>query len=153
LCPALSFKKIVPNIKNQAVNLQTKDIMKAQRVYGFLVVLLLIITSKIYSQQQMPLIAQNMPPGLQSFPIFQNPDVNPSYFFKDQLLKKNYACNLYNDALFVIKSDFYLNYMGFFCRKELMIEKMTSIPFRLRLGSLEYVNRIEGKDRFVTPRR
>jgi hypothetical protein len=35
--------------------------------------------------------------------------------------------------------------LGYFCRKEVEIEKMTHLPLRLRLGSLQEVNRLEGK--------
>lgn len=44
-----------------------------------------------------------------------------------------------------IEQSFYTNGLGFFCRKELEIEKLSSIPFRFRLGSLAYVDYLEQK--------
>jgi hypothetical protein len=139
----LGFKKIVPIIKNQAVNLRTNDIMKSQRVYQFLVVLLLILPGRNFSQQQMPLIAQKIPHAPQSFPIF---NLYGTYYF--QPFKKIPGYNLNNDSIRVINSNFYANHLGFFCRGELLFEKMTYVPLRFRLGSLDYVNRMEGKTKF-----
>jgi len=44
-----------------------------------------------------------------------------------------------------IPANFYSANTGFFCKKELLLEKKTKIPFRFRLGTLEYCDRLEGK--------
>lgn len=45
----------------------------------------------------------------------------------------------------IIPSDYYTKNLGFFCKKELQLEKAIKIPFRFRLGSIEYVDQLEGK--------
>jgi hypothetical protein len=46
-----------------------------------------------------------------------------------------------------IPQNIYSKNLAFFCRTELQLEKHTKIPFRFRLGSMDYVDALEGKKR------
>ena len=129
--------------------------MKSQRVYQFLVVLLLMLPVRIFCQQQLPRIAQNSPHPLSFSENFQKQffrstlgygkiETTSGVLFQD--INYRYTGRTYNFAepLTAIIPGCY-SQLGFFCRKEFQFEKNTSIPLRLRLGSLEYVNNMEGK--------
>jgi len=45
----------------------------------------------------------------------------------------------------MIPADRVATHFGFFCKRELELEKTIRLPLRFRLGSLEYCNRLEGK--------
>ncbi|MGC4100689.1 hypothetical protein [Ferruginibacter sp.] len=54
-------------------------------------------------------------------------------------------------AIPVITSNFYTQNFGFFCRKELQLEKATKLPFKFRLGSVQQCDWMEGKPNATAP--
>jgi hypothetical protein len=44
-----------------------------------------------------------------------------------------------------LAADYYVQNIGFFCKREWEFEKKTHVPLKFRLGSLDYVNHLEGK--------
>jgi hypothetical protein len=46
---------------------------------------------------------------------------------------------------FTLRKDDYVKNLAFFCRQEYKFEKVLHVPLRLRVGSLEQCNRLEGK--------
>ncbi len=50
-----------------------------------------------------------------------------------------------------VAADFYMQNFGFTCKKELQLEKLTKIPFRFRIGSLQYNDYLEQKPNAIKP--
>ena len=115
-----------------------------QRIYKFLSVLLLITFSLIGYGQAKPLSV--VPTPLIFGKIFTaNPGFKPS---DSTVLRARPSLSpvlLAMPVTATISADYYTQHFGFFCKKELQFEKATSIPLRFRLGTLDYVNRLEGK--------
>ena len=44
-----------------------------------------------------------------------------------------------------LSPDFYSKQLGFFCKQEIKMDKITKVPFRFRLGSVEQCDWLEGK--------
>ncbi len=59
--------------------------------------------------------------------------------------------SLRNTGFRLLPEDYYSKNLSFFCKKELQIEKITKVPLRFRLGSLDQVNQLEGKQSNFTP--
>jgi hypothetical protein len=48
-------------------------------------------------------------------------------------------------TLHVLPQNFYNQHLGFFCKKEVQVQKLTSLPVFIRLGSKDYVDFLERK--------
>jgi hypothetical protein len=157
-------EKGAANHKNQAVNLVKKEGLRVQRKKTFLVVWISILTSPLWAQPGVPVLLKNSGlevglPAARSVSLLK-PDISGQAelgmvdraelgmvgrvelgMISGALLFRNSMVNgggLYG-------SSYYIGCLGFFCKKELEIEKTTHLPLRVRLGSLEEVNRLEGK--------
>jgi len=59
---------------------------------------------------------------------------------------KKFAKNPFHNTLIkTVPNTFYYNSIGFFCQKELQIEKALNFPVKFRLGSVAYTDQMEGK--------
>ena len=48
-------------------------------------------------------------------------------------------------SLRILPQNFYTKTLSFTCKKELQVQKAVRMPFYFRLGSIEYVDYLEGK--------
>ena len=79
--------------------------------------------------------------------LYAQPNKNPtdSLFYGKQLLKDSLSRQIYPGILRMVPKDFTTRNLPFFCRKELQVQKATGLAIKLRLGSVEYVDKLEGK--------
>jgi hypothetical protein len=129
------------SIKNLAVNVGTNQIQRMKRV----VIVLLVL----FNTLEISCFSQNIP----CFSLQYNPEIlwkknhaNPVITFNNGLSKP--------DSLPAVKMKptplmayFHTRHWGFFCAQELKLEKTIRFPLKMRLGSVEYVDRMEGKRR------
>ena len=47
--------------------------------------------------------------------------------------------------LWILPQNFYSQHTGFFCKKEVQVQRATALPLYIRLGSKEYVDYMEKK--------
>lgn len=85
-----------------------------------------------YSPHKYPLISKTV-------------DVKLSYSIKDSLLTNpttQYFSFVKKPAIY---QKIYHKSLGFFCHAENKVAKASSIPIKMRLGTVQYVDKIEGK--------
>lgn len=129
----------------------------AKRTFSFLVVLLMCVV-KIFAQANFSAVN---PVNNVLYYSQKGKSVTSGYTYfpanikKFDFKKKDPYVGNPGKAGFVfykpVPANLYANCLTFFCRKELEIEKATSIPFRFRLGSLEYTDYLEGKPNAIRP--
>ena len=121
----------------------------AERPVEFVVVLILFFNGEIFSQKKVQNISfqENNNPLISRIIVTK---VGPDFLQKKPFVffEKNIK-NQPNSS--ILPGRYYYNCLGFFCRKEIQIEKVTTLPFRFRLGSLAYVNYLEQKPNSFKP--
>jgi hypothetical protein len=48
----------------------------------------------------------------------------------------------------LLPSNYYATNLGFFCKKEIAVEKTIKFPVKFRLGSVQYCDAMEGKTKY-----
>jgi len=64
----------------------------------------------------------------------------------ETIRKKDTTCYI---PRLMISANTYSNNLAFFCKRELELEKKTGVSMKFRLGSVDYVNTLEGKSQFM----
>lgn len=125
-----------------------------KRIFYFVVVLILLLNGEIFAQQDLSLLNGEITPSGVAFqhikfkPLFQyNKDWRAEPIFWNQRQMRKYFFLNYPYLLNVnpLQPSYYKDQLGFFCKKELQLQKLTTVPFRFRLGSLAYTDYLEGK--------
>ncbi len=78
-----------------------------------------------------------------------------NYFLPNEKLPRRQSFKLLQEkpailipqTIITIPQNFYTQNFGFFCKKEVQLQKAIKVPFVFRLGSVEMCDRLEGKGR------
>jgi hypothetical protein len=144
------FEKIGYSHKNRAVNLHTNMKIAAKRNIPFIVALaLIILNSSIQAQESPSIKGRGLPQSLvfKARPVAaleggQGIFKPPAALFRPNPSEEGPGPASLKPGLPI---DFYYQHLGFVCRMEWSFEKNSHLPIKFRLGSLEYVNFLEGK--------
>lgn len=99
--------------------------LKHKRIFGLIVKFVLCV-SVIHAQNSVDSSKQKPLPLLQA---------NNKIIFSKQFVIQN-----------SLPGNFYASQLPFFCTKELHIQKTIGFPVKFRLGSVDYCDKLEGKN-------
>lgn len=121
-----------------------------QRPFSFLVVFLLMFSGVVLGQNK--IVSKQFVQDKIIVNQYNNTLVFKPKFSQHQFLKAE-DCTDFNkyNLMNLPKAAYYPNSLGIICKTELQLEKITSVPLRFRLGSLDYVNWMEGKPNAIKP--
>ena len=119
-----------------------------QRFLGILVVLAMLLNGEIFAQQiphQTKRFSNESAKILsESFTCNKNEKITPKFF--DLNGQNNFSdSKKFELSSSILSKNYYSTHLPFFCAAELQFEKVTKIPFRVRLGSVDYVEFLERK--------
>lgn len=114
----------------------------------------MIFVDKTCTAQYINEVFLSRPPRLQTLPKFNitsKPLPGKAFIAMHKSVSvkllpvRVYFPSVYPGISCVIPADFYTRGFGFFCKNELNFEKKSKISLKVRLGSLAYVDHLEGK--------
>lgn len=77
-------------------------------------------------------------------------DTTQTFSVSNTLIIMNQNNPLVNIAVKTIPASYYTSQLGFFCKKELQLQKAIKFPVKFRLGSVAYTDKMEGKKTAAT---
>ena len=103
---------------------------------NILLIILFFISSQLLAQ------SNEAPKGKKPAPTFEL--TNKFSYLESKVTPIGKHKKTKPNSLMIPKNYSYLN-SGIFCKLEHKLEKKSQLPVRVRLGNLEYVNKLEGK--------
>ena len=141
----MKLNKNLRFLQKSSRKLHTNRQEKMKRINNIIFLLLLITRGNVFSQEKLPHLLKDIQVNTTSaaFIFSTNPGIATrpgSHNIANQTPGNNYY-----SLRRMLLPDYHTTSFGFFCKKELQLEKATKIPLRFRLGSLDYCDKMEGK--------
>ncbi|MFI5154646.1 MAG: hypothetical protein ACHQEM_00580 [Chitinophagales bacterium] len=121
----------------------------AKRNITFIVALLLIIFNEgLMAQKNVAIQDQGLPQALviKAKPVAALEESRGNFIPSLALIAQQPSVFPgFSSLAATLPMDFYTQHLGFICKMEWSFEKNSHLPLKFRLGSLDYVNFLEGK--------